>query len=71
MWNLKKHNKLVNIRKKKRGRLTDTESKAVVTRGGGKGTREVGERGAQPAGCETGSRMYCTTGGILPIFHNN
>ena len=34
MWNLKKQNKLTN-RKRNGNRLTDTENKLVVSRGGG------------------------------------
>ena len=44
MWNLKKYNRLVNI--KKRSRLTDTENKLVVTMGRMEGEYRGGGMGS-------------------------
>ena len=63
----KKYNKLASIMK--RSRLTNTEDKLVAPAGVGRGDTGAG-RGGCRLWCETGSRMYCTTWGIQPLFYN-
>ena len=69
--NLKKYNKVVNITK--RSRLTYIENKLVVTSGERerRGNIGVGEQEVQTIGCKIGSRIYCTTWEIQPIFCND
>ena len=50
------------------------KNKLAITSGGGGGGRDnigVEEWEIQIIGCKIGSRMYCTTRGIEPIFCNN
>ena len=67
MWNLKNTSSEYN---KKGSRLTDTETKLVVTSGemGRKGNIGVGEWKIQIIGYKINSGMYCTTRNIAQYF---
>ena len=69
-WNLRKHNQLVNITKKK---PTHRERKiSDYLRGEeGRGNTGVGSERDKTTRCKIGSGMHCTTQGMEPTFCSN
>ena len=71
MWNLKKYDKLVNITKKKQTHRYRGQSSSYQCVCGGRTIQRLGGWEVQTIEYKIGSRMYCATWGIEPIFCNN
>ena len=72
MWNLKKKKKIqMNLFTKQKQTHRYRKQTSGYQWGGGRGNVGVGEQEVQTFGCKIGSRMYCTTQRIQPIFCSN